>query len=104
MNRVIPVAILLAGAVAAGWWYDVPSRLGWARQSEKQFTLYGNVDIRQVSLAFRVNGRLEEVVRRRRRCHKARRCPGQARRTSLTTTRSARRRPMSPRCVPRSTS
>lgn len=61
MNRAIPVAILLAGAAAAGWWYDVPSRLGWAQQGEQHFTLYGNVDIRQVSLAFRVNGRIEEA-------------------------------------------
>ncbi|SCW84900.1 HlyD family secretion protein [Rhizobium mongolense subsp. loessense] len=61
MNKIIPAAILLAGAAAAGWWYDVPSRLGWAPQEAKEFTLYGNVDIRQVSLAFRVSGRLEEA-------------------------------------------
>ncbi|APO78904.1 RND family efflux transporter protein (plasmid) [Rhizobium etli 8C-3] len=61
MNKLVPAAILLASAAAAGWWFDAPSRLGWGPQDPGEFTLYGNVDIRQVSLAFRVSGRLEEA-------------------------------------------
>lgn len=62
MNRkiLIPV-ILLAGAAAAGWWYDVPSRLGWTQHGPTS-VLYGNIDIRQVSLGFRVSGRIDKLA------------------------------------------
>ncbi|MCO4315580.1 secretion protein HlyD [Phyllobacterium sp. 21LDTY02-6] len=49
---------LLAGA---GWWFDVPARMGWAEPSAAERTLYGNVDIRQVQLGFRVNGRIDRL-------------------------------------------
>ncbi|MEF2071140.1 secretion protein HlyD [Consotaella aegiceratis] len=59
MRRVVPiiVALLVAGG-AAGWWFDVPARLGWTEEAEQEFVLYGNVDIRQATLGFRVSGRI----------------------------------------------
>ncbi|MGF6177518.1 secretion protein HlyD [Ensifer sp. 4252] len=62
MNRkaLIPV-VVLAGAVAAGWWFELPSRLGWTEQRPAS-VLYGNVDIRQVSLGFRVSGRIDKLT------------------------------------------
>ncbi|OOG62148.1 secretion protein HlyD [Sinorhizobium sp. A49] len=62
MNRKILVpVVLLAGAAAAGWWLDLPSRLGWTGQRPAS-VLYGNVDIRQVSLGFRVSGRIAKLA------------------------------------------
>ncbi|MCV9962220.1 secretion protein HlyD [Pararhizobium sp. BT-229] len=55
------IILLLALAGAAGWWFELPAKLGWQATDRKHFVLYGNVDIRQVSLGFRVNGRLAEV-------------------------------------------
>jgi len=48
----IPVVLVLAG-IAAGAWYLFESR-----EDTSALTLYGNVDIREVELAFRVPGRL----------------------------------------------
>lgn len=63
MKSRIPVAILVlvAAAVAAGWWFDLPGRLGWRQGQGDTLTLYGNVDIRQAELGFRVSGRLAEM-------------------------------------------
>ncbi|ARM89594.1 RND family efflux transporter protein [Rhizobium sp. CIAT894] len=62
MKRTLPIAILLLLAVgAAAWWYGLPERLGWLPPTGREFVLYGNVDIRQVSLGFRVSGRLSEL-------------------------------------------
>ncbi|RUM07493.1 secretion protein HlyD [Rhizobium chutanense] len=62
MKRMLPIAILLLLATgAAAWWYGLPERLGWLPQAGREFVLYGNVDIRQVSLGFRVSGRLSEL-------------------------------------------
>ncbi len=62
MNRklLIPV-VLIAGAAAAGWWFDLPSRLGLG-QHRPASVLYGNIDIRQVSLGFRVSGRIDKLA------------------------------------------
>lgn len=54
-------ALLIAGA-AAVWWFDVPGRLGWKHQQDVSLTLYGNVDIRQVQLGFRVSGRIAAAL------------------------------------------
>lgn len=54
--------LVLAGAVAAAWWFDLPTRLGWTATQEDNLTLYGNVDIRQVQLGFRVDGRIAETL------------------------------------------
>jgi HlyD family secretion protein len=67
MNKkraVLAVVIVLAAAGAMAWWYDVPERMGWVRPRTEggNLTLYGNVDIRQVQLGFRVGGRLVESL------------------------------------------
>jgi HlyD family secretion protein len=63
VNRIIPIAaVVVIAAGAAAWWSDAPAKLGWTWQEQKEFVLYGNVDIRQVSLAFRVNGKLSEAL------------------------------------------
>jgi HlyD family secretion protein len=54
-------AVLVAAAVAAAWWFDLPGRLGWRDGQGDTLTLYGNVDIRQAELGFRVSGRLIEM-------------------------------------------
>ena len=51
-----------AAVAAAAWWFDYPARLGWGGQPVDHLTLYGNVDIRQVQLGFRVDGRVAEVL------------------------------------------
>ncbi|MBB3589888.1 HlyD family secretion protein [Rhizobium sp. BK529] len=63
MRRIVPFAIiiLLAGTAAA-WWYGLPQKLGWLPERSREFALYGNVDIRQVSLGFRVNGRIASLA------------------------------------------
>lgn len=64
MNRkALPVAlVLLIVGGAAIWWLDLPGRLAWTRGQEEPLTLYGNVDIRQVQLGFRVGGRIAESM------------------------------------------
>jgi HlyD family secretion protein len=63
MRRIVLIAILiLVAAGAAAWWYGLPQKLGWLPERTKEFALYGNVDIRQVSLGFRVNGRLASLA------------------------------------------
>ncbi|KFI25258.1 secretion protein HlyD [Haematobacter missouriensis] len=57
------VVVAIAGAGAAAYFLDVPARLGWtASPASEPLTLYGNVDIRQVRLGFRVGGRLAEAL------------------------------------------
>lgn len=56
----VVVLLLIAGAAAA-WWFEVPARLGWTHKQDDLLTLYGNVDIRQVQLGFRVSGRIAET-------------------------------------------
>ncbi|AMV70962.1 secretion protein HlyD [Desulfuromonas carbonis] len=54
---VVGIVLLLVAAAAAGGW--------WLRRQEAppaQLTLYGNVDIRKVDLAFRVGGRLATLA------------------------------------------
>lgn len=60
MKKVAVPALLLAVLAAGGWWLDLPARLGWV-EDNRQAVLYGNVDIRQVSLGFRVSGRIAEL-------------------------------------------
>ncbi|MGM4911310.1 secretion protein HlyD [Rhizobium sp. 768_B6_N1_8] len=63
MRRILPLAIvILLAAGAAAWWYGLPQKLGWLPERTKEFALYGNVDIRQVSLGFRVDGRLASLA------------------------------------------
>jgi HlyD family secretion protein len=54
---VVALVVILAGAV----WFDLPARLGLTGH-QSALTLFGNVDIRQVQLAFRVNGKVAEML------------------------------------------
>ena len=60
MRKAIPVLIVLLVLAAAGIWYV---RQRTATRENQRLELHGNVDIREVSLAFRVSGRLQEVLR-----------------------------------------
>ncbi len=51
-------AIILAAAAASGWYWFAGSH----QKGMQALTLYGNVDIREVELGFRVPGRLIEVL------------------------------------------
>lgn len=63
MNKIIPIVLLVAAAGAgAAWHYGVPQRYGYFLPVGPTQQIYGNVDIRQVSLGFRVNGRLSAVM------------------------------------------
>lgn len=56
MKKLIPVLVILA-AIAGGWYW-------WSQRSSDDggnLTLYGNVDIRQVALAFEGTGRISEL-------------------------------------------
>lgn len=59
MNRkpLIAIAVVAVVAAAGGWWYANRS----ATPSD-QLVLYGNVDLRQVSLAFNANDRIAELT------------------------------------------
>jgi HlyD family secretion protein len=60
-RRIVPILVVLLIGAAIGWWFDLPSYLGWRSAESEQTTLYGNVDIRQVQLGFRVSGRVAEM-------------------------------------------
>ncbi|MEO5337043.1 MAG: biotin/lipoyl-binding protein, partial [Magnetospirillum sp. WYHS-4] len=57
MKKAIAAIIVLAAAAGGGGWYWLGKR---AAQGDG-LTLYGNVEIRQVNLAFNVEGRLMEL-------------------------------------------
>ena len=64
MNRkalriLVPLVVL---GIGAAWWLDLPGRIAWTRGQAEPLTLYGNVDIRQVQLGFRVGGRIAEAM------------------------------------------
>ena len=56
-KKLVGIAILAAAAVAAGAWY-------WNRPApnDKELVLYGNVDLRQVALAFPASERVARVL------------------------------------------
>jgi len=55
---IVAALIILAGGA---WLLDLPARLGLRRAQSDALTLYGNVDIRQVELGFRVSGRIKTM-------------------------------------------
>ncbi len=62
MTKLLRIGLVLLAASAAGAWsLDVPARLGWSHRGDRPLTLYGNVDIRQVQLGFRVSGRIARM-------------------------------------------
>jgi HlyD family secretion protein len=58
VKRVVSVVVLASLVVSALWWWR--SR----RDEQPENVFYGNVDIRDVSLAFRVGGRVAAVLKR----------------------------------------
>lgn len=56
-RKVLPLALLLLAAAAGGWWWW---KVDYAA-SASELVLRGNVDIRQVELAFNASGRIAEV-------------------------------------------
>jgi HlyD family secretion protein len=62
MRKIAIVAVVLSAVIAAAAWaLDVPGRLGWREDSAHNLTLFGNIDIRQVELGFRVAGRIKAM-------------------------------------------
>jgi len=57
-GKVAIVVALLAAATGGGWYYFEEQK----QHTATTLTLYGNVDIREVELGFRVSGRLAEVL------------------------------------------
>ena len=58
LKRIILILVVLACAAGGIWWlYD------GKRQPSDLLTLYGNVDIRQVDVGFRVGGRVTELFK-----------------------------------------
>ena len=58
LKRIILILVVLACAAGGGWWlYE------GKRQPSDLLTLYGNVDIRQVEVGFRVGGRITELFK-----------------------------------------
>jgi HlyD family secretion protein len=51
------IVVALAGAAGAAWWY-----YGQGGDTRNHLTLHGNVDLRQVALAFNVSGRVARVL------------------------------------------
>lgn len=57
-QRLIATTLILLLLAAAGWWAFEARR---ANRHNDRLTLYGNVDIRDVAVGFRVTGRLTEL-------------------------------------------
>ena len=58
LKRIILILVALACAAGGIWWL-----YGGKRQPSDLLTLYGNVDIRQVDVGFRVGGRVAELFK-----------------------------------------
>lgn len=56
MKRLFVITLLLAILAAGAWWYRQHA------QAPVEFALYGNIDFRQVTLAFNGNGPVTEVL------------------------------------------
>src|SRR5579863_8947055 len=60
MKKLVPILVLVLILAGGGLWYVAEHP---ARSESGVLELYGNVDIREVNLGFRVSGRLKEVLR-----------------------------------------
>lgn len=55
--------LLLVGAVVAvGFWFGGRALGWWGEKGSDQLALYGNVEIREVQLGFRVGGRISKIL------------------------------------------
>jgi len=61
-RKLLVVALILGLGTVAAVRLDLPARLGLVAAPGAALTLYGNVDIRQVQLGFRVAGRIVEML------------------------------------------
>jgi HlyD family secretion protein len=61
-SRLMVVAAAVATVAVVAWWLVHTGRLGGGGSPRDTLTLYGNVDIRQVELGFRVAGRLKAML------------------------------------------
>ncbi|HZR20813.1 MAG TPA: secretion protein HlyD [Verrucomicrobiae bacterium] len=59
MNKRLLIILIVLVVIGGGTWY---ARLHWRGASQNALVLYGNVDIREVNLGFRVSGRLKEML------------------------------------------
>src|SRR3546814_20018977 len=63
MRKGLAIAFLVLIAIGiAVWRFGLVDRLGLGGDDDAPLTLYGNVDIRQVELGFRVPGRIERML------------------------------------------
>lgn len=61
MRILLAAVVVLILLVVAARQFDLPRRLGWGPSKPEPLQLYGNVDIREVRLGFRVAGRIERM-------------------------------------------
>ena len=54
--------LLIAAAAGAALWYGGQALGWWGQQEDGRLSLYGNVEIREVQLGFRVGGRIERIL------------------------------------------
>lgn len=54
--------VLVVAIAAAALWYGGKALGWWGPQPDGQLRLYGNVEIREVQLGFRVGGRIERIL------------------------------------------
>jgi HlyD family secretion protein len=59
--RILLILAVLGGGAWAFHAFDLETRLGLVAEEEPGLRLYGNVDIREVALGFRVSGRLDAM-------------------------------------------
>ncbi|KQV73271.1 secretion protein HlyD [Rhizobium sp. Root1220] len=62
MKKAISAGIVLLVLAGALWRFDALALVGLSHRTGTELVLYGNVDIRQVALAFRVGGRISESL------------------------------------------
>jgi len=60
-SRILGIVVVAAALAALSLWLVRTGRLGGSRGAARTLTLYGNVDVRQVELGFRVPGRLQSM-------------------------------------------
>ncbi len=54
--------LAVGAALLAGLWYGGQALGWWGKPDDRQLRLYGNVEIREVQLGFRVGGRIERIL------------------------------------------
>lgn len=54
--------LVVAAVLFAALWYGGQALGWWGRHNDGQLRLYGNVEIREVQLGFRVGGRIERIL------------------------------------------